>query len=465
MHFLKAYILPALFLVVAGTGGIALAEEHDVNSFKATELFCDNMKDEALYDENKFLSYKFLIAGKEDWIFRSQSDFKTDFSLPKPTLDLLQEINNAMSRRGVNLVMLLTPTRAMMHPGAVREGDRRKYGYSNLDAIWKSYNGMIESLRKRGIDTVGIERISDETSFFYHMDHHWNPDGARMAAKTVATYVKALREYQDIPKVKFITREAGEYDFEGVSKKVFKKLCKTKQPPERIIRYVTEQAGASSAESELFGDAPVPGIVLLGTSNSTMEPSNANFEGFLKEELEADVLNMSVSGGGLDTAMITYLTSSYYRDNPSKIAIWEIPSYYDIKTQKSFFREAVAGAYGSCKGKEVAGAENTPITDQTVYALEKLTPKKISGGQYYAEIVFSEPITKAFSVDFRYRGNKDRFRFSRSGRAANPKVFYVELNREKKEHLDKIMLAVPEEMIGKSVSVRVCKKPSSRNFL
>lgn len=423
----------------------------------STVLFCDATSDAALYDKNKFESYKILVPGTDGWIFRSESDLKADFLLTPEGLDNLDKMNKAFKRRGIELVILMPPTRGLVHQDNLTPETRQKYGIEDTNSIWENYGQSLESIRKRGLHVVGIERPAAGSSFFFKRDHHWNPDGAQAGAKAVAAYIKTLPVYDTIPKVEYATRDVGPYDFEGVSKKVFKKLCNTEQLSERITRTVTEPVSEVGAENDLFGDVRNPEIVLLGTSNSTMEPSFSNFEGFLKQELGADLVNMSVSGGGLDTAMITYLNSAFAKENTVKVAIWEIPGYYDISKHYNFFREAIPAAYGSCKGQEIAVMEEKAIDEKNFLALDKLSAQKITGSEYYLSITFDSPVSRSFFADMRYLKNKDKYRFHRPNGPLDGQ-FYVGLQDKKPEYLNKVILSVPADLIGKKVSVSLCKK-------
>ncbi len=421
-------------------------------------LFCEKINDVNLYNQYKYDPYKMLIQGTDGWIFRSESDFKTDFMLPRHALDKLEELNKAYKMHGVDLVMLLVPTRTMVHHQYIREEDKKKYGMTDIASVWKNYWESINAIKKRGIHVVGIQKPGAGESFFYKRDHHWNPDGAKKAAQAVAEEVKNLPSYGAIEKTGFLTRDLGSYEFFGVSKKVFKKICGTDQPPERIIKTATDRVDESSGQDDLFGETKIPGVVLLGTSNSTMEPSFSNFEGFLKEALSADILNMSVSGGGLDTAMISYLNSDYFHDHPARIAIWEIPGYYDIENHENFFREAIPAAYGSCGSAAVARVDNLNLSDKTVVAIDRLAAKKIRGEEYYAEIEFTSPMTRSFHIDFRYEGGRDKYKFQRSGRGASSARFFAGLKEDKGEYLNRVILAIPQEEIGRTASVSICKK-------
>jgi alginate biosynthesis protein AlgX len=436
----------------------AQAQNNDCGVEEVQALFCPAMKDETLYDKNNFDSYKMLVPGNGGWIFRSESDFRNDFSIPDDTLDDLEELSDAFKAHGTELVMLITPTRALMHSQYITDEDKKKYDLRNMDKVWKSYWNGIESIRNRGITVVGVERPAPETPFFYRKDHHWNPYGAQLSAKALAATIKKLPAYKDIEKIEYATREDGAYDFYGVSKKVFKRICDTRQPPERIVKKVTERKSTAEGQDDLFGDSKQPEIVLMGTSNSTMEPSQANFEGFLKEELSADIINMSVSGGGLDTAMISYLNSEAFHKNPAKIAIWEIPGYYDLSNHKKFFREAIPATYGSCESNPVVLAKDKKIEEKTMIALEKLASRKISGSDYYLNVGFNTPMTEPVTLDLRYVKNRDKYKFDRSGRYPSDGQFYVALQDGKKENLEKVVLNLPEEAKGKTVSVMICKK-------
>lgn len=421
-------------------------------------LFCSAADDESLYDKYKFDSYKMLRPGTNGWIFRSESDFKKDFSLTREGLDSIEELNNALKRRGVELVVLMTPTRGLVHYDYISEEDRRKYGFEDRDKLWKNYWKAIDSVRDRGVQVVGIEHRQSDSPFFYKRDHHWNSDGAHEAARALADYIKKMPVYDTIEKVEFETTPVEPYEMEGVSKKVFKKLCNTTQKPESIMRLVTTPKQSIGNQDALFGETKRPEIVLLGTSNSTPEPSFANFEGFLKQELSADILNMSVSGGGLDTAMISYLNSEHFKNTPAKVAIWEIPSYYDISAHYTFFREAVPAAYGSCRDNAVAQTMDQKITEKTMLVLDKLAGKKITGSKYYLDIAFDSPVSRNFFADMRYLKNRDKYRFQRISRYPHDGQFYVGLRDDKKECLDKVVLSVPSELIGKTVSVSLCEK-------
>ena len=72
---------------------------------------------------------------------------------------------------------------------------------------------------------------------------------------------------------------------------------------------------------DLFGDAGVPSIAVLGTSFSR----NASFVPFLETALGMRVANFARDGGEFSGAAHAYFNSASFKDTPPKLVIWEIP--------------------------------------------------------------------------------------------------------------------------------------------
>jgi alginate biosynthesis protein AlgX len=424
-----------------------------------SHLFCELLENDETYERYSYSSYRKLIYGKDGWIFRTASDLKTDFSLPDETLVHLRRLNDAFAAKDIRLIMLYLPTRGLLHSEYLLPEDKRLYRFSYPGAAWKSYEDSIKSMRSVGLHVVGLPRPKPGTPFFYKRDHHWSAAGAKQTAEVLASYIKKLPEYRETRKVKFKTTEGERYAFYGVSKKIFKKLCDTIQPPEMIYKMITEREDVAAANDDLFGDTIDPDIVLMGTSNSTQEPAFANFEGFLKEALSADILNKSVSGGGLDTAVITYLSSDDYKNKPAKIAIWEVPSYYDMAAQPSFFREAVPAVYGDCGIDSIVSKSAIPVTERGIIAFSDLANSRISGGDYYIHIRFSKPIAESFFLGLHYNKGHEKYKFRRLARFQADGQFFLSLNNPRT--LNKVVLTLPNKMPGETVDVKICKTPGT----
>ena len=93
--------------------------------------------------------------------------------------------------------------------------------------------------------------------------------------------------------------------------------------PDAVEMVSTEPAG--DVGDDLFEELDIP-VTLVGTSYSA--GGLWNFEGALKESLEADVLNVAAEGKGPFAPMATYLASPALEDPRPDIVLWEIPVRY-----------------------------------------------------------------------------------------------------------------------------------------
>lgn len=445
-------------LLCGGLSSLAVAADaSNPASGDISGIFCDDLAKEDIYDKNKFEAYKMLVPGTDGWIFRTSRDLSSRFSLDFKTRTAILAMQRALEKKGIEFAMIFVPTRGMVHYDKIRPEDREKFGFTDIDAIWASYNNLIREAQSVGIHIVGIDRANTGPDFFYKRDHHWSQAGAHQAAKELARYIRPLPAYETLKKTEFTTKNTVPYNFNGASDKVFSKICKTAQPPEHIIKTITAPVAVAEEKNDLFGDTLEPEVVLLGTSNSKMEPSFSNFEGFLKEELQTDILNMSVSGAGIDTAMIAYLNTDHYKKGKARLLIWEVPGYYDLEKQLRFFRQAMPAISNDCGAQSVAHAENIKLIKNNTLVLDGLAGQKITGDGYYVYLKFSAPVKKPFSADLQYVNDRDQYKLKRSGRYPHDGEFYFTLKNSKKDNLDKLILQIPAEMNGLSVDAKICK--------
>jgi len=300
---------------------------------------CPDLSNAAAYESKNLLSYKLLSEGKDDWIFRTSNDYKYDFSLNDKTIAHLRTLNAGLEKRGTHLIVALLPTRGMVNYTHISQADLSTYKIPTQNTLWSGYKDRVAQLEKSGIDTVAVEEAAiNEILFFYKQDHHWRPEGAQLMAKNVASKIKALPVYKDLPISGFKTEKHKDAAYKGTFTKVYKTLCGYNLQPQNVPVFETTHTQPSD-EQDLFGDSQAA-VVLVGTSNSVNATSRANFDGFLKENLQTDVLNLSETGGGADDAMLKFLASDGFRNTPPKILIWELPVYYDLNKLNSFYKKA-----------------------------------------------------------------------------------------------------------------------------
>lgn len=407
---------------------------------------CDDLNKDKTYKGNS--SYKQLIEGNEGWIFRTKTDFEDDFKINSALKKRFARLHKAFNDQGMDLVIALLPTRGMMHH------DKIDYPDYDLNKAVSSYNEVVKTLRDLEISVAAVDNFKGGQDFFYKRDHHWNAAGAKLLAEKVATEIKKLPAYADIPKISYKTDVENTLEHEGTFSDFANEVCGLSIPAEEVPAYKTYEAASGE---DLFNDKARPDIILIGTSNSTQEASHANFDGFLKEYIGADVENNSISGGGVDTGMLDWLSNPEYKSNKPKIVIWEIPIYQNFKGGP-FYRQAIPAVYGECKGGEIA-KETADIKGGHFSVFSDIADKNISGKDHYMHIAFSDFKERKFRLTTNYKDKtKEPFDIRRSKFYQPDGIFYLEFDQEKENVISSIDGLVPEDTTGK-VIVSICSFP------
>ncbi len=461
-----------LFFVLALLAGAALFVISSQTASKENpELkgaYCGELKNPEVYSKNNLEHYRVLIEGKGGWIFRTENDFRKDFSINERTINYLVDFQSALGRKGMNLVIIYPPVRGMIHADKVQKSDRRNLGMDKLNAVWESYERSLDRLRGAGINVVGLSRNEVGENFFYKRNHHWTAEGAKKTAQKTALLVKMLPQYQNVPKKEYKTIEKGPGVIESTFEKAFRKVCDSDLPEEQIIEYVTMQEYEAVSEDELLGNQgnQEPQIVLLGTSNSIDDTSKANFTGFLKENLSADIDNRAVVGAGIDTSVVSFLNSDKYREGNADIVIWEIPGYYDLNIMDDkLFRQIIPGAYGPCQNDAVLTGQLSDIVKgkKTLFDFADGSAEEVNGFGHrpYLHMTFSKPVENKFLLHFIYEDNEQKKQeFDRDSRYPEDRDFYILFpENEPLENLEKITLDFPRMMEPKKLEAEVCNLP------
>ncbi len=173
---------------------------------------------------------------------------------------------------------------------------------------------------------------------FLKSDSHWTEQGAEAAARAVSAQVlrstvvvtpaQALAVDQRIE----MNRPGDLIRLAGVEW-----LYDALQPQQDVAQETTFKVDTQAADKEklgsvsaptastqaddLFGDADLPNVVVIGTSFSR----TSNFVSFIEKELKAKVANLARNGGDFSGAMNAYLSSVAFKNTPPKLVIWEIP--------------------------------------------------------------------------------------------------------------------------------------------
>lgn len=272
-------------------------------------------------DQNTPSGFENLQLGDDDWLFRKH-DLITRFGPGRIGYNGIEQLQSALAAAGTTLVMVPIPTRAIVHPEKL--GD---VAFDQQVAV-EAYAGYLNRLRDRGVVVPELETMAsseDNEALFFARDHHWTPEGAKRVAAMVARTLEQRGLLDDINALVFSNIETSTTNNPGSYQRAATSLCNRSFDPEPFG--VFESQGGL----DLFDEPSTPEIVLVGTSNSK-GVMHFNFDGFLKEALSRDVLNLAKSGGGYDEAITTFLASDLFREHPPKILIWEVPGYYSLNT-------------------------------------------------------------------------------------------------------------------------------------
>jgi alginate biosynthesis protein AlgX len=193
----------AIALITAGTISGYIASSGRAGELD--EFFCSGLKQEKSYEKYNLEHYKILIEGRDGWIFRTENDFRKDFTVNDVTGRYLTKIQNVLERKDIELVIIYPPVRGMVHADKVKGSYRKQFALNHLDEIWSSYEKMIAGLKKSGIGIIGLDRQEVTDDFFYKRNHHWSASGANITAKKVADYVERLPIYKSLPKQTYRT--------------------------------------------------------------------------------------------------------------------------------------------------------------------------------------------------------------------------------------------------------------------
>lgn len=295
------------------------------SSAQASEwLDCPALIEDNAYEGRE--SLKYLVPGQENWLFISNKDFMSDFSLREETLKAFKNFHTALQKKGTDLILVIVPQRGLIHTDKIDFSPSLAKNYTPEKAR-ENYTKMIMQLETAGINVTPAPDFKTVKTYGYARDHHWNATGAKLMADLTAQKIKTLPAYTKIGKQQFRIEEGKEINFKGSFYNPVKDICQKELPIEKIKEQISV-----NINGDLFSDTKKE-IVLVGTSFSEQGKSFANFAGHLRVSLSADIDNRSIGGGGISTSLLAYLESQEFKKNPAKILIWEIPGFYNLNRQ------------------------------------------------------------------------------------------------------------------------------------
>lgn len=262
------------------------------------------------------------VAGRDHWLFTDEEYVApADFQARRTaSVTLIAQAVARLEAAGSDVRVVLLPDKARVYPDKLQR--------PRPPLVEGRYAATMADLAQAGVEVVGaLTALTDGravAAMFLARDTHWTPQGAQAVARAVAPHILSLTE----TRATFSTALGSPVAHEG-DLVTFADAGMWSDAlglgPETIDRYTTTQAASEDLSAGLFGDIDIP-AVLIGTSYSAVP--TWHFEGFLKQESQTDILNLSTQGEGPFAPMQAYLAEVDAGRAPASVVIWEVPERY-----------------------------------------------------------------------------------------------------------------------------------------
>ena len=268
-----------------------------------------------------------VLIGSEGWLYAAEEfDPPDSLSVPLPrAIDLVAAARDALSAKGIDLVVALVPTKASVE-------ERHLGRYVIPPGLASRFVETLAALRGRGITAPDLlwplREGAGSRDMYMRTDTHWTPAGARRAAEALTPSIARLLGAHGSLRAQYASQGVGERSVSGDLLKFvplgpWQRLGPAPDVVEEVVTAVVDADGAEP--DELFSDLVIP-VALVGTSYSANAVSG--FEGALKDALDADVLNVAEEGKGAFAPMDAYMASPAIDDPRPDVVVWEIPERY-----------------------------------------------------------------------------------------------------------------------------------------
>lgn len=235
-------------------------------------------------------------------------------------------IRDTLHKRGITLLVAMVPDKSRIESQRLCELERSP----GLDKRLTAWTGLMSAAGIPTVDTSAallglLDRGEDP---FLRTDTHWTENGAEAAAHVVADAARGLgvelvpHQDYDIQRGAPALRPGDLVRLAGIDK-----LPAGLQPTPEVavsstfVARKAEGGKLASAEDDLFGDAELPRVALIGTSFSR----TSHFAEFLAAALQTPVGNFAKDGGNFWGSAGAYFGSDAWKQTPPRLIVWEIP--------------------------------------------------------------------------------------------------------------------------------------------
>ena len=458
----KIRVTVLLFAAIANNA--ASAKSPEIPKYTATPCcqLCPEAADSRNYQDAYLKANYQIVQGKNDWLFRSESDLRADYGPKDESIPMLSTFLKTIEKRGSQVVLVYIPSRGLMH-------SKQLNGWPfDFPLALSNYRAALQSFRDVGFIVPPLDSLiglvdSSADSFFFKRDSHWTPWGAQKTAALIASTLTAQPFYKQLPDKTFTTQLHGVTDQPGALQIAASRLCHgDKFPSEYVQQYLTE-AEAGNTDSLLSNTTEQPEVVLLGTSFSAI--TRFNFDGFLKQAMGKDVVNMAISGGEDRGAWMEYLASESYQKHPPRLIIWEVPAQHSM-ADKSLFRQLIPLVHNGCQSQPLLMEKSQPLLQgeatELVFSTQLL---KTKASDLVMDMNISDPAVHALQVRVWYQdGTNELFSVKQNKRAQTGGRFVFLLSQDEQLRSRKFlsMDVTRTDSAQKIVKMdtRVCRQPA-----
>jgi alginate biosynthesis protein AlgX len=396
-------------------------------------------------------SFGFLTPGNNGYLFYSGDFSSNNFAIDGRT-QYYAQLDQALKSKNIQLIISPLPSRTIVYPEVLDRSQALQSTYST-DTARENYKKSWQRLSDLGIDTTDLlstaikqRQTDDSKNLYFARDYHWTSEGARLYAQATAREIKKFQAYNNLNKEKFTNTYLRTENAESRLAYLLQLVCGTKTPPEKINVYETKREGGN-----LLGDDAYP-VVMVGSSYSA--EAKYNFEGFLKEALGSNVLNVAVSGGGYSASLEAYLLSKEYANEKPKFLIWEFAASMTPWDQTAL-REIIPSVYGDCNSGKAILEHKTNLQGQT--SVLRNSGANVDNSKDFVSLKFADKTLLNFDLTLKFdNGQQETVKISRSDRIPNEGQFYLKLANEFKGNLSEVTVT-PSKKTQSEVSAKICR--------
>ncbi|MBC3268544.1 alginate O-acetyltransferase [Pseudomonas sp. SWRI81] len=268
-----------------------------------------------------------VVLGRDQWLY-SDEEFNPivneELNL-QGNYALVEGVRQTLKEKGVKLVMAIVPAKVRLYPEHLDEVKPSSI-HQNL---YQDFHARVAADKILAPDLLGPLQQAKQNGqqVFLRTDTHWTPEGAEIAANTLAKTIAEQSPLSGEPQ-RFVTTPAEKVTHKGDLRLFLPldPLFENMMPaPEPLLKRNTVAAEQPAGDDALFANSEVP-VALIGTSYSANP--NWNFVGALKQALHSDVVNYAEDGHGPILPMLSYLKSDDFKNSPPQVLIWEFPERY-----------------------------------------------------------------------------------------------------------------------------------------